>query len=59
MTKKKEADRENFCGKHSKAFDDENGSHLKRLTQTELAVWLPEYSLGELWRSGEFGGNRW
>jgi predicted ATPase len=38
---------------------DENGTHLKRLNQTELAVWLKEYSLGQLWRSGEIGGNRW
>jgi len=37
----------------------EKGSHLKRLSQTELAVWLQEYSLGQLWRSGEIGGNRW
>jgi predicted ATPase len=38
---------------------DESGTHLKRLTQTELEVWLNEYSLGQLWRSGEIGGNRW
>ncbi|WP_069472717.1 AAA family ATPase [Candidatus Marithrix sp. Canyon 246] len=38
---------------------DENGTHLKRLNQTELEVWLQEYSLAELWRSGEIGGNRW
>jgi predicted ATPase len=37
----------------------EMGTHLKRLSQTELAVWLQEYSLGQLWRSGEIGGNRW
>jgi len=38
---------------------DEMGTHLKRLSQRELAVWLKEYSLGQLWRSGEIGGNRW
>jgi predicted ATPase len=38
---------------------DENGTHLKRLNQTELEIWLKEYSLGQLWRSGEIGGNRW
>ena len=37
----------------------EMGSHLKRLSQSELGVWLKEYSLGQLWRSGEIGGNRW
>ncbi len=37
----------------------EMGTHLKRLNENELAVWLKEYSLGQLWRSGEIGGNRW
>jgi len=37
----------------------EIGTHLKRLSQPELNVWLQEYSLGQLWRSGEIGGNRW
>jgi predicted ATPase len=37
----------------------ETGSQLKRLTQAELDIWLTEYSLGQLWRSGEIGGNRW
>jgi len=29
---------------------------LKRLSQKELEHWLKEYSLGELWKSGEIGG---
>lgn len=38
---------------------DENGSRFKRLDSTELKDWLAEYSLGELWRKGNLGGNRW
>jgi len=38
-----------------------NGSTLMgRRTSEELAKWLKEdYGLGQLWRSGEIGGNRW
>ncbi len=32
---------------------------LKRLDGENLRVWLERYSLGELWRAGEIGGNRW
>jgi len=32
---------------------------LKRLSSDELSVWLQKYNLGELWRKGELGGNRW
>jgi predicted ATPase len=32
---------------------------LRRLDANELKVWLENYSLGELWRSGQIGGNRW
>lgn len=32
---------------------------LKRLSRSELVRWLDEYRLGELWSSGEIGGNRW
>ena len=32
---------------------------LRRLNANELKVWLENYSLGELWRSGQIGGNRW
>jgi predicted ATPase len=38
-----------------------NGSTvMSRRTSDELAKWLKEdYGLGQLWRSGEIGGNRW
>ncbi len=32
---------------------------LKRLQLTELDDWLADYSLGDLWRQGHLGGNRW
>lgn len=32
---------------------------LKRLDKSKLAHWLEKYRLGELWSTGEFGGNRW
>lgn len=32
---------------------------LRRLDGEQLAEWLKEYSLGQLWRKGEIGGNRW
>ena len=33
---------------------------MGRRTSDELAKWLKEdYGLGQLWRSGEIGGNRW
>ncbi|MCZ0942179.1 MAG: AAA family ATPase [Gammaproteobacteria bacterium] len=34
-------------------------STFERLDDERLAAWLKDYSLGELWRSGELGGNRW
>ena len=34
-------------------------TRLQRLKADELRPWLANYSLGELWRSGEIGGNRW
>jgi predicted ATPase len=36
---------------------DEAGTHLNRLDQSKLDEWLKKYSLGELWRMGEIGGN--
>ncbi|HUT93062.1 MAG TPA: AAA family ATPase [Thermoguttaceae bacterium] len=36
---------------------DDSGSHLKRLEPDRLKEWLEKYSLGELWRMGETGGN--
>lgn len=32
---------------------------LVRLQKRELSAWLEKYNLGELWRKGELGGNRW
>jgi predicted ATPase len=37
-----------------------NGSTtMSRRTGPELATWLKDYGLGQLWRRGEIGGNRW
>ena len=41
------------CEKH------DGSTTLKRLDAGELAHWLDDYRLGELWSSGELGGNRW
>ena len=41
------------CEKH------EGRTKMRRLDQDQLADWLNSYSLGELWRKGELGGNRW
>jgi hypothetical protein len=38
---------------------DDDGSHLRRLDGDQLKEWLEKYSLGELWRMGEIGGNLW
>jgi len=32
---------------------------LKRLDSDQLSDWLKRYTLGQLWRTGEIGGNRW
>lgn len=32
---------------------------LRRLDKEQLEPWLKSYRLGELWSSGEIGGNRW
>lgn len=37
----------------------ETGTQLRRLNKTELEPWLKEYRLGDLWTTGELGGNRW
>lgn len=40
--------------------EKENGAtKLNRLNKEKLSKWMKEYSLGDLWRSGEIGGNRW
>jgi predicted ATPase len=41
------------CEKH------DGSSVLKRLDADELSKWLRRYTLGQLWRTGEIGGNRW
>lgn len=42
-----------ICEKH-------NGSSvLKQLDSDQLSDWLKRYTLGQLWRTGEIGGNRW
>jgi len=37
----------------------EGGTELRRLEKDTLSEWLDKYSLGDLWRMGEIGGNRW
>jgi predicted ATPase len=40
--------------------EKQNGStSMSRRTGPELASWLKDYGLGQLWRRGEIGGNRW
>jgi len=38
---------------------DETGSHLNRVDLNNVKSLLEDYTLGELWRMGELGGNRW
>lgn len=41
-------------------FDKAQGSTtVNRLDRAELSDWLKDYRLGQLWRRGELGGNRW
>jgi predicted ATPase len=39
--------------------DFDGGTQFKRLDKKKLGDWLERYTLGELWRKGEFGGTRW
>jgi predicted ATPase len=39
--------------------DLDNTTSFKRLKRADLTLWLEQYRLGELWRKGEIGGNRW
>ena len=39
--------------------DFDGFTQLRRLQKADLDEWLERYSLGELWRKGEIGGNRW
>ena len=41
------------CEKH------DGQTRMRRLDKADLAKWLKEYRLGDLWTSGELGGNRW
>ncbi len=34
-------------------------SSMQRLDAKALSAWLKKFSLGQLWRRGEIGGNRW
>jgi predicted ATPase len=40
-------------------YAGETGSYVRNFTQEEYKDWQEEHTLGELWTSGEFGGNRW
>jgi len=37
----------------------ENGTTLQRLEVEKLELWLKDYRLGDIWRSGKLGGNLW
>lgn len=38
---------------------EDGATRLQRLSEKKLKIWLKEYGLGNLWRSGQIGGNRW
>ena len=37
----------------------DGATKLNRLSAEEMVPWLEKYRLGELWTSGQIGGNRW
>lgn len=39
--------------------DAGSGTRFERLSRKRLKGWLDRYTLGEIWRKGEIGGNRW
>jgi predicted ATPase len=40
--------------------EKENGStRMRRINGEDLSAWLKDYGLGQIWRRGEIGGNRW
>lgn len=41
------------CEKH------DGQTEMRRLDRADLSKWLEDYRLGDLWTSGELGGNRW
>lgn len=38
---------------------DKGSTTLQHLDAKQLSDWLTRYKLGQLWRTGEIGGNRW
>ena len=38
---------------------EEGSTVMRRLNAEDLKEWLGKYTLGQLWREGELGGNRW
>ena len=41
-------------------FESHDGAtQMERLKRDDLSVWMEKYRLGELWTSGQIGGNRW
>ena len=38
---------------------ESNSTTVRRLDKDELRKWLEKHTLGDLWRSGHLGGNRW
>lgn len=38
---------------------DQHGTRIERLESKDLAPWLENFRLGELWTRGEIGGTRW
>ena len=38
---------------------EQGQTRLERLKSADLAIWLEEYRLGQLWTRGEIGGTRW
>ena len=42
-----------ICEKH------DGQTEMRRLDGDDLAKWLQDYTLGNLWSSGQLGGNRW
>jgi len=34
-----------------------NGTVMQRVESSQLRFWLDKYTLGEIWRIGEIGGN--
>lgn len=42
-----------ICEKH------DGQTEMRRLDKDDLTKWLKDYTLGNLWSSGQLGGNRW